>query len=228
MSLSKENSPTILIIDDDKRLRILLKTYLSENNLHVIAAQSAEEARNTIEYLEFDLVILDVMMPKENGHEFLRKFREKNQTPIIMLTALGEATDRIKGLEEGADDYLAKPFEPKELLLRINSILKRQAPKADSNKVKFGEFEFDLGTKNLNQNNEPLYITSSEQEMLSILAAQSPQAISRDALASKLGDINERAVDVQIMRLRKKIEDDPKRPLYIQTVRGEGYKLNII
>jgi two-component system phosphate regulon response regulator OmpR len=192
----------ILIIDDDTRLRSLLKKYLSESGFLTVSAENPVNAREILEYLEFDLIILDRMMPKESGTEFLEKFRQNSQTPVLMLTAMGESSQRIDGLELGADDYLAKPFEPKELLLRIKSILKRQP----------------IAKPALTING----ISTAEETLLNLFIPG--KITSREYLASKLG-INERAVDVQINRLRKKIEHDPKKAVYIQTIRGEGYKL---
>ena len=194
--------PNILIIDDDNRLRELLKKYLAENGFVVATAENPIKAREILDYLEFDLIILDGMMPHETGAQFLAKFRPQNKTPILMLTAMGEAEQRINGLELGADDYLVKPFEPKELLLRINSILKRSQ------------------IKKLFQINTISALTAAEQNLIDTLAANLGNPTSRAEIAAK-SKIDERAVDVQITRLRKKLVN----PNQIQTVRGEGYKL---
>lgn len=218
------NQAHILVIDDDKRLRDLISKYLREHDMVVVATSSASQARDALEHLVFDLIILDVMMPRETGHEFLETFREDSALPVLMLTAMGESIDRIRGLELGADDYLPKPFEPKELLLRIEAILRRS--RKDDNIIRFGQYELDLVSLSIKKSGLPMHLTSSELNLFKHIAEKRGEAISRDELAEKLGDIGERAVDVQIMRLRKKIEEDPKKPIYIQTIRGAGYKLN--
>lgn len=217
----KATLPHILVIDDDNRLRGLLKKYLSENGFLVVSASDAANARELLQSLLFDLIILDVMMPQETGMEFLKKFRSSNNTPVLMLTAMGEGQDRIKGLELGADDYLTKPFEPKELLLRINSILRRTGTKAEQ---KIGGFI--LENNNLKKDGEIIQLTTAEENLLRQLLESAGKALSREEIAAR-NNIEERAVDVQITRLRKKIEADPKKPVYIQTVRGAGYKLNV-
>lgn len=199
--------PHILVVDDDSRLRALIRKYLSENGFISASAENADKARETLENLKFDLIVLDVMMPNETGNEFLKTLRKTSEVPVLMLTAQGEPHERIEGLESGADDYMAKPFEPKELVLRIKSILRRQQPK----KILF----------------ENAGLTPSEQALVDMFIDAPNNTISRVELAEKLGGISERAVDVQVMRLRKKIEQDPKKPKYIQTLRGEGYKLLI-
>lgn len=223
--LVNKNIPNILVIDDDQRLRQLISKYLREHNMIVVAVKSASEAREALKYLVFDLIILDVMMPQESGHEFLQDFRVDSELPVLMLTAMGESKDRIQGLELGADDYLPKPFEPKELLLRIEAILRRS--KIDENVIKFGKYEFNTDSLSLKKSSQAFHLTSSELELIKYIAEKKGKTISREELAIKLGDIGDRAVDVQVMRLRKKIEDDPKKPVYIQTIRGEGYKLNV-
>jgi two-component system phosphate regulon response regulator OmpR len=197
-----KHQPHILVIDDDSRLRALLRKFLTESGFLVVGAESATSGREHLKYLEFDLIVLDVMMPRENGTEFLRKLRENSNIPVLMLTAMNEGTDRINGLELGADDYLAKPFEPKELVLRINSILKRSRAVQNSKIETIGN------------------LTTAEDKLLELLTANPNKAISRAEIALK-SDIDERAVDVQIARLRKKLSN----PGQIQTVRGEGYKL---
>ncbi len=220
--------PHILVVDDDTRLRALLQRYLQENGFAVSSAKDAENARMFMNQYVFDLLIVDVMMPNETGLEFLKKLRKTNQIPAIVLTAMGETEDRISGLESGADDYLAKPFEPKELVLRINNILKRLPTKNNkSHLLKFGDLVFDLKTNELkNKDNEILHITPLEQTLLSILGKKNGQIFSRERLAELLetGE-NSRSIDVQITRLRKKIERDSKNPRYLQTVRGKGYML---
>ncbi len=223
------NLSKILVIDDDTRLRSLLGRFLEENGFEVSLAKDAIEAlelikNNEISKINFDLLIVDVMLPNLNGIDFTSEFRKKYSTPIIMLTARGEPDDRIKGLESGADDYMPKPFEPKELLLRINNILKRIAnPKQQSNlNRKFGEFDFNLSDCRLKKADNFIHITESEAKILKILCEEQGNAVSRERL-SKLCGIDDRSIDVQITRLRRKIEDNPKKPHYLQTVRNFGY-----
>jgi two-component system phosphate regulon response regulator OmpR len=223
-----DGAPHLLVIDDDARIRSLLSRYLSEAGYRVTAAASASEARARLAGLTFDLMILDVMMPGETGVEFARTLRRTSQVPILMLTALGDPRDRISGLESGVDDYVSKPFEPRELLLRIANLLRRSAPAlpgtADAAEVRFGDFSFHLGRGELRSGDEIVRTTERERELLRLLAEQRGGPVSRDALAGK-GAANERAVDVQINRLRRKIEKDPSHPLLLQTVRGSGYRL---
>ena len=219
----------ILVVDDDLRLRSLLQRYLQENGYAVSCAKDAEDARMFLKQYIFDLLIVDVMMPDETGLEFLQKLRIDNDVPAIVLTAMGETQDRISGLEAGADDYLPKPFEPKELLLRINSILRR-VPRQDSavsQFLHFGECTFDLTTKELRHSaNGVIHITPVEQSILYILGQKNGQIFTREKLAEMLGvEQSPRSIDVQITRLRKKIETDSKNPRYLQTVRGKGYML---
>ncbi len=219
-------SPHILVIDDDTRLRRLLKKYLTENGFIVSEAADAEQAKQLLTLFEFSILILDMMMPGQNGQDLTRELRSNNfETPILMLTAMGDIDNRISGLEAGADDYLSKPFEPKELLLRINNILKRQNQKTQSTEVYFGDCQYNTQTKRLLLNNEPVVLTSAEQELLSLLLAKAGQPVEREELAESLETDNLRAIDVQITRLRKKVETDIKKPLCIQTVRGQGYML---
>lgn len=219
----------ILVIDDDLRLRNLLSRYLQENGFAVSAAKDAENARMFLGQYKFDLLIVDVMMPNETGLEFLQKLRYDSDVPAIVLTAMGETQDRISGLEAGADDYLPKPFEPKELVLRINNILRRvpEKNKHDTQILKFGDFVFDLSKKELRHKNEGIvHITPVEQSILCILGQKIGQIFAREKLAELLGaEQSPRSIDVQITRLRKKIESDSKNPRYLQTVRGKGYML---
>lgn len=219
----------ILVVDDDLRLRSLLQRYLQENGFAVSAAQDAEQARMFLRQYTFALLIVDVMMPNESGIEFLQKLRQENDVPAIVLTAMGEAKDRIVGLEAGADDYLPKPFEPKELVLRINSILRRvpSADKKNSGVLKIGDCTYDMVRKECRHNlNGIIHITPVEQSILSILGTKSGQIFTREKLAELLGaGQSPRSIDVQITRLRKKIEPDAKNPRYLQTVRGKGYML---
>lgn len=198
----KSTLPHILVVDDDTRLRGLIRRYLTDNDFVVVAAESAAKAREISKTLKFDLIVLDVMMPGETGVEFLSDLRKNSQLPVLMLTAQSEVSDRIKGLETGADDYLAKPFEPKELVLRIKSILKRRP---SSTSLREG-------------------LTTAEEGLLAIFMERQDQIITRNELAAKLGGISERAVDVQVLRLRKKLD----KKFHIQTIRGSGYRLNLV
>ncbi|MBE6443649.1 MAG: response regulator [Alphaproteobacteria bacterium] len=218
----------ILVVDDDTRLRNLLQRFLRDNGFLVSTAKDADEARIMLEHYKVCLLIVDIMMPKESGLEFLAKLRQESSVPVIMLTAMGDVEDRIVGLERGADDYVAKPFEPKELLLRIASILKRTpVEKKGSQKLDLGLCVFDMQTKELiSKQDELLHITPVEQNLLAILGAKSGQVFSREKLSEILGaGQSPRSIDVQITRLRKKIEKDSKNPRYLQTLRGKGYML---
>ncbi len=223
-----DSAPHLLVVDDDARIRTLLVRFLTEAGYRVTAAASSTEARARLSGLTFDLLILDVMMPGETGIDLARDLRARSEVPILMLTALGEAEDRIRGLETGVDDYMAKPFDPRELLLRITNILRRRAPAAvaEQEEVRFGSFTFNLARGELRQDGEIIHTTERERELLRLLAEERGGPLSREALAGK-GDANERAVDVQINRLRRKIETDPSHPLLLQTVRGAGYRLLI-
>lgn len=223
-----DGAPHLLIVDDDARIRGLLARYLSEAGYRVTAAASAAEARARLNGLTFDLMILDVMMPGESGLDLARSLKQAPPAPILMLTALGETPDRILGLESGVDDYMSKPFEPRELLLRISNILRRTASAASggmgNGEVTFGGFSFHLGRGELRNGDEIVRTTERERELLRLLAEQRGGPVSREALAGNSA-ANERAVDVQINRLRRKIERDPSQPLLLQTVRGSGYRL---
>lgn len=220
------DKPHILVVDDDDRLRLLLSKYLSDQGFMVTAAASAAEARRKLSAFIFDLLILDVMMPGETGFELLASLKNNN-TPVLMLSAMGEVEDRINGLELGADDYLNKPFEPKELVLRISAILRRVAAQEEKSlAVQFGVFRFDLANLQLKKGEEVIYLTSNEALMLKLLAQQAGTPVSREDLSKLMpGSSNERSIDVQMVRLRKKIEENDSKPLYIQTVRGAGYVL---
>jgi two-component system phosphate regulon response regulator OmpR len=214
----------ILVIDDDTRLRNLLGRFLDENGFHVSLAKDTAEAKKLMQELMFDLLIVDVMLPNETGVEFTTNLRQSSRVPIIMLTARGEFDDRIKGLEAGADDYLPKPFEPKELLLRIHNILKRMSVVLDPENIcRFGDFSFNLLDARLKRGEEFIHITDSEAKILNILCKEKGNAVSREKLSSLCGGIDDRSIDVQITRLRKKIEQNPKQPHYLQTVRNHGY-----
>lgn len=215
----------ILVVDDDDRIRALLKRFLQERGYRVSTAENASRALATMKALEFDLLVLDVMMPGMDGFEMTEAVRDQSETPIMLLTARGEAEDRIKGLSLGADDYLSKPFEPEELILRINAILRRTKPaQAAIKRVEFGDWSFDIDREQLSRSGEPVRLTGGESALLAALAASAGQPVSRLALSERTGS-GERAVDVQVTRLRRKLENDPKEPLHLQTVRGEGYRL---
>jgi two-component system phosphate regulon response regulator OmpR len=219
----------ILVVDDDTRLRNLLHQFLSEQGFRVSTAESAADARKALKYIEFDLMVLDVMMPGETGVSLAASLQDSIDIPIIMLSAMAEPNDRIKGLEVGVDDYLVKPFEPRELVLRIQSVLRRrQREQAIKNNIHFGDFSFDPIRKQLLEHNTPVYLTSNEIALLTELAEHPGTPVSRETLANRaLATTSERNVDVQINRLRKKIEPNPKQPIYIQTARGAGYVLLI-
>ncbi|WP_138069856.1 response regulator [Sulfitobacter sp. EhC04] len=223
----------LLIVDDDERIRSLLKKFLMRHGFLVTAARDAAHARRILSGLDFDLIVLDVMMPGEDGLTLTASLRETRQTPILLLTAKGETGNRIEGLEAGADDYLAKPFEPKELLLRINAILRRMPeakPEDTAPKVlSLGHNRYDMERGELWQGDELVRLTATEVLLMRIFAAQPGEPMSRARLVEELGrdrgQAQERAVDVQITRLRRKIEVNPKQPQYLQTVRGAGYML---
>ena len=214
----------ILIVDDDDGIRKLVKQYLSENNFLVSTANSAEDAEKKIELFKFDLIVLDVMMPGKSGIEFISENKKKIQTPIILLTAKGETADRIQGLEIGADDYLPKPFEPKELTLRIESILNR-IEKKHKKFVEFSSVKINLDKLYIIKDKEEYKINNAEQIILQRMINSPGIILSRDEISNLINVDKERSIDVIITRLRKKIENDPKNPKYLQTVRGEGYVL---
>ncbi len=221
-----EGQAHILVVDDDQRLRELLRRYLTERGYRVSVAADAAEARARLKGLEFDLVVLDVMMPGESGLAFTQAFRRENDAPVLLLTAMGEAADRIAGLEAGADDYLAKPFEPRELVLRIEAILRRGAKRPPTaGVVQLGEVAFDAARGELRRGAETVRLTASETALLRIFARRPGVTISREELSRESGDPGSRAVDVQVTRLRRKIEPDPRAPRYLQTVWGQGYVL---
>ena len=220
----KLNLPHILIVDDDKRILELVNDYLIKNNFRVSTAINALKAREKIENIEFDLIILDIMMPGEDGLNLTKSIRKNNDVPILLLTARGDPKDRILGFESGADDYLAKPFEPRELLLRVKSILKRNKSKQNKPRISMGDVSFDLTRGELFKDNKAVKITSTELTLLKILASKKGKTVPRHKLSSETG-VSERSIDVQVTRLRKKIEIDPKNPKFLQTVRGTGYVL---
>ncbi len=224
----QEEKKHILVVDDDAGIRALLGRFLCEHDFAVSLAQDALEAQMFLNQYKFDLLILDVMMPGKSGFEFLKEIRVENNVPVLMLTAMGETQDRILGFQTGADDYLPKPFDATELVLRIKNILKRMPNKQQvRNVLNFGVCTYDMRTKELKSlDNSVIHLTNIEQQLLSILGQKSGQTFSREKIAELLGgDNNLRSIDVQMTRLRKKIEKDSKNPKYLQTVRGKGYML---
>lgn len=227
----------LLIVDDDERIRGLLQKFLIRNGFMASAARDAAHARRLLAGLDFDLIVVDVMMPGEDGLSLTRDLRKTMKTPIMLLTAKGEARDRITGLEAGADDYLPKPFEPKELLLRINAILRRVPKQPEDTQIvqvlHLGPIRYDLERGELWRGTEPVRLTATEAALMRVFSGQPNQAFSRSDLVSHLNRdkggpgeaVQERAIDVQITRLRRKIESNPKQPRYLQTVRGAGYML---
>jgi two-component system phosphate regulon response regulator OmpR len=224
--MSESTGAHILVVDDDERLRALLQRYLTQQGYMVSVAGSATEARTRLASVRPDLCVLDVMLPDQDGIQLTRELRRRDQLPILLLTARGEPEDRIAGLEVGADDYLVKPFEPRELLLRIATILRRVQPVRDDGIVRFGPFSFARTTTELRRDGDIVHLTSGELSLLAILAERPGQAVSRAELGER-GRISgsDRAVDVQMARLRRKIEDDPRQPRYLLTMRSEGYVL---
>jgi two-component system phosphate regulon response regulator OmpR len=224
-----DDAPHLLIVDDDRRIRSLLSRYLNAEGYRVTTAENVADARTKLSGLSFDLLILDVMMPGETGFDLVKSIRTTSAVPILMLTARAEKEDRISGLEIGADDYVAKPFEPRELSLRVASILRRAqpAPAPAPEQVCFGAFIFDNTRGELRRGEDVIHLTDRERELLRMLAAAPNETVSRLALAGSGSGTaaGERAVDVQINRLRRKVETDPANPLLIQTVRGIGYRL---
>lgn len=228
MTGAAPDKPHVLVVDDDARLRELLRKYLSDNGYVVTTAADAAEARARLAAMAFDMLVLDVMMPGEDGLSLTRDLRRADPVPILLLTAMGEVEDRINGLETGADDYLTKPFEPRELLLRMASILRR-APREEAVAaalLSLGAFAWDIARQELTRDGQPVHLTTAERELMAILAEVPGQAVQREDLAARTGNAaNPRAVDVQVTRLRKKLEDDSRLPRYLQTVRGQGYML---
>ena len=220
-----ENKSHILIVDDDDRIRGLLKDYLSENNYMVSTAENAAQAKKKLEYLKFDILILDVMMPGQDGYELTKDIKKVMKVPIILLTAKGEVENRIKGLELGANDYISKPFEPKELLLRIKNIIKNEN-KIDLKLIhSIGDAKIDLNKMNINFRGKNQKINNSEKKILIKMLASPGKTFSREEISNISGINQERSIDVMITRLRQKIETNPKNPKYLQTIRGAGYVL---
>lgn len=222
-----DDAPHLLVVDDDARIRNLLSRFLTAEGYRVSTADNAADARARLSGLHFDLLILDVMMPGESGFDLAKSLRETSSVPILMLTARDETAMRIEGLQIGADDYVAKPFEPRELSLRIGNILKRAQPAAPPpvEAVRFGEFTFHIARSELRRGEEMVRLTDRERDMLRVLSATPGETVPRLSLAGNDPAANERAVDVQVNRLRRKIENDPANPLFVQTVRGIGYRL---
>lgn len=222
-----DNAPHVLVVDDDERIRNLLARFLQENGFRVTTAEDASVARANMRGLAFDMLVLDVMMPGESGFTFAESLRTTCEVPILMLTARAEPDHRIKGLEIGVDDYLAKPFEPRELLLRLHNILRRhRSQKGAADAVRMGQFVFHIDRGELQRDGETVRLTERERDLLRQFAQQPGMAISRYDLARSGANGSERAVDVQINRLRRKIEADPSNPVFLQTVRGKGYILH--
>ena len=215
----------ILVVDDDDGIRDLVKQYLTENNFLITTAKNAEEAKEKISIIKFDLIVLDIMMPGKTGLEFTLENKDKINTPIILLTAKGEATERIKGLEVGADDYLPKPFEPKELILRIKNILNKTKSKNQKKIIEFDNIKINLSKSLIIQNKKEFKINNTEKIILEKMINAPGQTFSRESIGKLIDLDKERSIDVIITRLRKKIEIDPKNPKYLQTIRGTGYVL---
>ena len=224
-----DDAPHLLVVDDDRRIRSLLSRFLTGEGYRISTAKTAAEARSMLAGLSFDLLILDVMMPEETGFQLAQSIRKSSNVPILMLTARDEKASRIEGLELGADDYVGKPFEPRELSLRIANILKRAKPPSTPppESLRFGPFVFHMARAELRRGDEIIRLTDREREMLKVLTAGPGETVPRQALAPAGSAVNERAVDVQVNRLRRKIERDPANPLFVQTVRGIGYRLVI-
>ncbi len=215
----------LLVVDDDDGIRRLLRDWLKAQGFRVTEAANAAKARARMAMMDFDLIVLDVMMPGEDGFSLTAAIRQTAQTPILLLTARGDPGDRIRGLSLGADDYLAKPFEPEELVLRIEAILRRAAPRARAARVAFGGWTYDLDAQELRRGQTRVRLTGGEAALLTALAARPGEPVSREALAARTSGGEERSVDVQVARLRRKIEPDPRAPVHLQTVRGAGYRL---
>lgn len=228
-SILDDDAPHLLIVDDDTRIRSLLQQYLGENGFRVTIAGDAGEARRKLAGLDFDLIVLDVMMPGESGVELTKSLRAEKDVPILMLTALSETDSRVEGLEAGADDYLPKPFDPRELILRVNAILRRGGPQTTPKveQIVFGPYTFQITRRELKRGGEMLRLTDREQEILAMFAERAGETIPRHELVGDGSEVGERTIDVQINRLRRKIEKDPSNPIWLQTVRGIGYRLSV-
>ena len=221
----EDNKNHILIVDDDDRIRNLLKDYLFENNYIVSTAENADQAKERLKYIKFDIIILDVMMPGQNGYELTKDIKKQIKVPIILLTAKGEVENRIKGLELGADDYIGKPFEPKELLLRIKNIINKNNKIDLKSTHTVGDAKIDLNKMTINLNSKTKKINNSEKKILIEMLANPGTTYSREEIGKISGITQERSIDVMITRLRQKLEVNPKNPKYLQTIRGSGYVL---
>tara|TARA_B100000963_G_C22500916_1_gene613748 strand:- start:204 stop:881 length:678 start_codon:yes stop_codon:yes gene_type:complete len=221
----ENNKSHILIVDDDDKIRNLLKDYLFENHYIVSSAENASQAKDKLKIIKFDIIILDVMMPGQNGYELTKEIKKDNKIPIILLTAKGEVENRIKGLELGADDYLGKPFDPKELLLRIKNILNKRNKVILKSKYNIGNAQIDLSKMTINLEDKIKKINNSEKKILLEMLANPGTTYSRDEIGKISGISQERSIDVMITRLRQKLETNPKNPKYLQTIRGAGYVL---
>ncbi|WMS43678.1 response regulator transcription factor [Acuticoccus sp. MNP-M23] len=219
---SDDEAPHVLLVDDDQRIRTLLQRLLRAQGFRVTAARDAAEARRKLEGLVFDAVVLDIMMPGEDGLSLLASLKQTYTMPVLLLSAKTEADDRVAGLERGADDYLPKPFEPRELALRLANLLRRRPETA--RRIRFGDFVFDIRREELTRAAEPVRLTDRERRLLRLLASRPGATIPRHELVAD-EDLGDRAIDVQINRLRRKLEDDPAEPKYLQTMRGQGYRL---
>jgi len=215
----------VLVVDDDDRIRLLLQKYLTRQGFRTSVAENSEVARDKMRGLTFDLLILDIMMPGEDGLALSKSLREISEVPIILLTAKAETEDRVTGLRVGVDDYLTKPFEPEELLLRIDNLFRRLGAAPAANNVLFGPYIYDIDSRSLTKNGELVRLTTGEQVLLGLLAKQGGGTVSRYELSQNISAKSDRAVDVQVTRLRRKLEENPAEPDYITTVRGEGYRL---
>lgn len=227
-AINFEELPHILVVDDDERIRQLLLRYLQEHGFLAVAASSAKEAGDILDRFVFDALVVDIMMPGETGLEFTKRFKSQSDLPVLLLTALGETDDKIKGFESGADDYLSKPFEPRELVLRLQAILRRRPKPGVLKNFKVGRWIYDQTVNELNDDMETIRLTTVEGNLLRALASRAGDVVSREELAALCDlDAGERTIDVQVTRLRRKIEEDVKRPRCLQTVRGRGYMLRI-
>ena len=215
----------ILVVDDDDEIRSLVKQYLDQNNFLVTTATSAEDAIKKVDIIKFDLIVLDIMMPGKSGLDFIQENKNKIKTPIILLTAKGTTSERVEGLEIGADDYLPKPFEPKELVLRIKNILNKTVVKNIKKIIRFENLTIDLNKKLISKNDKEFKINITEKKIIEEMINSPGKTFTRDEIANLINLSKERSIDVIITRLRKKIEEDPKNPKYLQTIRGEGYVL---
>ena len=224
-----DDAPHLLVVDDDTRIRDLLKQYLTSNGFRVTVAASASDARGRLRGLDFDLLVLDVMMPGESGVELTQALRVDKKVPVLMLTALSETESRVSGLEAGADDYLSKPFDPRELILRVNNILRRGGPSSTPKveQIMFGPYTFQIPRRELKCSGKPIKLTDRERNILTLFAERAGETIPRQELTSGDAAVGERTIDVQINRLRRKIEEDPANPVWLQTVRGVGYRLSV-